>query len=98
VTLTETIMPTMRAKMKVIFIQENFHALGPAGRKCAETLSFCAVSASKYPEDGSDENNTYARFSPQAELKITVANPALWGEFTVGDEFYVDFTSASKPE
>ncbi|KAI93926.1 hypothetical protein T281_13805 [Rhodomicrobium udaipurense JA643] len=88
----------MRAKMKVTFVQQNFYALGPDGKKCGETLSLCAVYASKYPEDGSDENNTYAKFTPQAELKITVANPELWGKFAVGDEFYVDFTSASKPE
>jgi len=85
---------TMRAKLRTTFVQEHFY--GPDGTKSGETLSFYAVARSDgYPNDGSDENNTYAKFSPQADFKITVANPALWGQFAVGDEFYVDFTKAN---
>lgn len=51
-----------------------------------------AVCASKYPEDGSDEDNTYAKFTPGADLSMNIANPALFGSFKVGDTFYVDFT------
>ncbi|MDO8421554.1 MAG: hypothetical protein Q7S99_05280 [Parvibaculum sp.] len=85
-------MTSMRAKLKVGFVQEHFY--GAEGAKSQETLSMHAVSASKYPDDGSDENNTYAKFSPGADLKINIANPALFGGFTVGDEYYVDFTKA----
>lgn len=53
-----------------------------------------AVCASKYPEDGSDEDNTFAKFSPSANLSINIANPDLFGKFNVGDKFYVDFTPA----
>lgn len=60
-----------------------------------ENLSFSAVSKSEpYDEKGSDENNTYASFTPMAELKMTVNNPNLLGKFEVGQEFYVDFTPA----
>jgi len=45
-----------------------------------------------YPEDGSDENNTFAKFTPNAEFRMTVQNSALIGRFQEGDEFYVDFT------
>ena len=52
-----------------------------------------AVSKSEpYSEDGSDENNTYAKFSPSASLRITITNPALIGQFNPGETFYVDFT------
>jgi hypothetical protein len=85
-------MPKMRAKLRVGFVQEHFY--GPDGEKSMETLNMHAVAASKYPEDGSDENNTYAKFSPGANLSINIANPNLFGQFKVGQSLYVDFTEA----
>lgn len=90
-------MSKMRAKMQVGFVQEHFYGQnGEDGKptKSQETLTMHAVSASKYQEDGSDEDNTYAKFSPGANLSINVANPALFGQFKVGQKYYVDFTSA----
>lgn len=77
----------MRAKMRLHHIDRRFPN--------QETLNFHPVSASKYPEDGSDENNTYAKFSPSGQLSLTVANPALLGKFSEGEEFYLDFTKCS---
>jgi hypothetical protein len=48
-----------------------------------------------YPEDGSDENNTFARFTPTASLSMSVTNPALIGEFAVDEEYYLDFSKAN---
>ena len=87
-----TEMIKMRAKMQVCFVEEHF--FGPDKSKSSETLTMHAVAASKYPEDGSDEDNTYAKFSPGADLKINIANPALFGKFAIGQKFYVDFTKA----
>jgi hypothetical protein len=78
-------MAAMRAKMKLNHIDP--------GMGC-ETLFFNPVAASSYPSDGSDENNTYARYSPSGQLVLTVANPALLGKFMVGQEYYLDFTKA----
>lgn len=79
-------MTTMRAKFKVASV-ENF--------KDSERLGFVAVyKDGAYPADGSDEDNTFARWTPQAECTMTVNNPALFGQFSVGDKFYVDFTPA----
>jgi hypothetical protein len=64
----------------------------------SETLNMTAVSRAKYDEEGSDENNTYARFTPSATLAITIANPALRGKFEPGQQFYVDFTPADEAE
>ena len=85
-------MRTMRAKVYVSGVvphkDDNQVTLG-------ETLTFNAVAKSGgYPEDGSDENNTYARWSPNARFEIHVANPALFGKFEAGREYYVDFTPA----
>lgn len=60
-----------------------------------EKLTFHAVAkAGGYPDDGLDEDNTYAKFSPQASCEITVCNPALLGKFKPGKKYYVDFTQA----
>lgn len=85
-------MSKMRAKMQVGFVQE--HNNEPDGAKSYETLSMHAVAASKYPEDGSDEDNTYAKWSPGANLTINIANPALFDKFKIGEKYYVDFTKA----
>lgn len=87
-------MTAMRAKLQVGFVQEHFW--GPDKSKSQETLTMHAVAASKYDPEGNDEDNTYAKFSPGANLQINIANPALWGQFKVGQKFYVDFTEAAE--
>lgn len=80
-------MITMRAKMIVTKV-ENFSS-------DSERLTFKAVSKSDgYPPDGSDENNSYARWTPSAELSMSISNPNLVGKFTENQQFYVDFTEA----
>ena len=90
-------MTTMRAKLQVGFVQEHRYAqqAGSEPQKTMETLQMHAVCAPKYDETGLDEDNTFAKFSPGAQLSINIANPALWGQFKVGDRFYVDFTPAT---
>jgi hypothetical protein len=62
-----------------------------------QNVYFRGVSGTwPYPADGSDENNTYAKFSPMAEARFGIANPNLRDAFAVGDEFYADFTLAKK--
>ena len=85
----------MRAKMRINHISRNDFG----NDMMQEDLHFYAVARSdSYPDDGSDENNTYAKFSPFGELKLTIANPALLGKFNVGEEYYLDFTLAKAVE
>ncbi|RWO20678.1 hypothetical protein [Mesorhizobium sp.] len=84
-------MADMRAKMKVTGVAV-YPTVGPTTQ---EILQFTAVSAKAYPADGSDEDNTYARFSPSGSISLTVANPVLFGKFRLDDTFYVDFTPAA---
>lgn len=84
-------MPKMRAKMRLHHITQMFPG--------QEQLHFHAVARSdRYPEDGSDENNTYAKFSPSGRLELSVANPNLVGGFTLGEEYYLDFTPVPKAD
>ncbi len=79
-------MTTMRAKVTVSSITKMTGA---------ERVVFNAVSkCGGYPDDGSDEDNSFARWSPSASFDITIANPDLFGAFKHGDRFYVDFTPA----
>lgn len=79
----------MRAKMTVQSVREAY-----AG---AEELQFGAVTGDKpFGPQGESEDNTYARYTPQASLSMVVTNPELIGKFKQGDAFYVDFTPAPK--
>lgn len=76
----------MRAKLRI-------GSIIPVQPGVTEVLQFHGVAKSTtYPSDGSDEDNTFAKFSPSVSLQLHLANPALVGTFSVGDTFYVDFT------
>ena len=77
----------MRAKVKVTNVNKY---------EGSENLTFNAVCAKEFGSDGRDENNTYARYTPSAEFKMTINNPALLGKFEIGAEYYVDFHPAPK--
>ena len=82
-------MTKMRAKLRVGSVIANQHE----GVTTSERLVFHGVAKSDgYGDDGIDENNTFARYSPSVLLDMNVANPALFGKFAPGDTFYVDFT------
>lgn len=84
----------MRAKFIINGVKEHF---GDEAQtvKTGETLSMSPVCKSGgYPADGTDEDNTYARWSPSGSLTLFVANPNLWGGYKVGEKMYLDFTPA----
>lgn len=84
-------MTAMRAKVRV----GSVIPYQADGVTTAERVIFHGVSKSGgYPEDGSDEDNTFAKFSPSVMFDMQIANPALIGKYVPGDTFYVDFTPA----
>lgn len=87
-------MTKMRAKVRVGYVKQFTDA---EGKVVQEEVTFFAVGKTPYPEDGSDENNTFAKWSPQAKFEINIANPALFGKYEVGQEHYVDFAPALQP-
>lgn len=81
----------MRAKLRVSYVHRDGTA-DEHGDSRFEQLKFHAVGPSgAYPDGGLDEDNTFARYTPQAELSMTINNPALLGKFEHGQTFYVDF-------
>lgn len=80
-------MTAMRAKLVIDKVTRH--------SETSESLSFRAVGKSEsYPADGSDENNTFAMWTPSASLSMSITNPALIGKFNEGEEYYVDFSLA----
>lgn len=75
----------MRAKMQVQKV-ERF-----AGQ---DNLTLNAVYAPAYDKDGLHEDQTYAKFTPTAEITMSITNPALIGKIEPGKKFYVDFIEA----
>ena len=76
----------MRAKLKINSITQF------QGMEVLEMAAVCKEGG--YPEDGSDEDNTFARWTPTAGLKMSITNPDLLGKFKPGEKFYLDFTKA----
>jgi len=82
-------MPKMRAKVRVTSIEPN---KGQDDTVISERLNFnFPAKNGSYPSDGSDDDQQFAKFSPSGALTLTVANPALIGQFKTGDTFYLDF-------
>ena len=86
-------MTTMRAKVRVSAV---FPLQDGSGSVTSERLQLSGVAKSgAYPADGSDEDNSFAKWSPSVSMDFHIANPALFGKFNVGDTFYVDFSPAA---
>jgi len=78
----------MRAKVQIGSITQ-------LSENC-EVLKFHGVpKPTKYPEDGSDEDNTFALWSPSISLEMTITNPNLIGAYKPGQKMYLDFTPIS---
>lgn len=81
----------MRAKMVIRSIEQYEGG--------TEKLNMSAIGKpSGYDDDGKDEDNTYANFTPMADLSMSINNPDLHGKFKPGQEFYVDFTPVDESD
>lgn len=90
--------PLMRAKVRVSSVTPPSVSVSPGVEMApAQTVVAYPVAKSEaYPADGSDENNTYAKWSPSGKVELTITNPALSNKIAEGDEFYVDFIPVPK--
>jgi len=43
---------------------------------------------------GSEENKTFWKYTPSGQLSMWISNPAVFGQFVVGQEYYLDITPA----
>lgn len=81
----------MRAKLEVRSVKS--YGEPPT----SESVEMWAVTGkAPFGAQGESEDNTFARYTPQASFMASINNPALLGKFKVGQKFYVDFTEASE--
>jgi len=81
-------MALMRAKMSVLSVKNVEPYPGVDNPSMEVQLS--AVGGT-WGDDGKGEDNTYAKYTPQARLEMTINNEDLFGKIKPGQEFYVDF-------
>lgn len=77
----------MRAKFKVDKVERH---------EVSELLTLSAVGANSYPEDGTNEDNDFARWSPFGVLQMSVNNPNLLGVIQEGEKYYLNFEKAEE--
>lgn len=86
----------MKAKFVVVGVEEFKNSDGDVD---SIRVQFSAVGGDKvaggYPNDGTDEDSTFSRWTPSATLDMTIQNPALFDKFKAGQKFYSDFTEAA---
>jgi hypothetical protein len=86
-------MALMRAKMVV---RKVVAQTDTAGNTSHESVTFGGVcKEGGYPPDGSDEDNSFCKWSPYVNLEMHITNPSLFGKLTEGKKFYVDFIEAA---
>lgn len=84
----------MRAKMIVTEVVRTGFQNGTEFQQQDRVKMVAVAKSTAYPADGHDEDNTFAKFSPQGELSLTIVNPELVGKIQPGQKFYLDFTAA----
>ncbi len=78
-----------RAKFKLnSYTVDEHHETGEEKR----TLNMTPV----YDADPESENGQFFAYTPSGSIQLGVTNKAVWGEFEIGDEIYVDFTKVPK--
>lgn len=77
----------VRAKFWVKSVQ-HFHGVGVD--PCAEVK--LAPCYGTYPGGDSEENKSFAKYTPAGEIALTITNPAAIEAFNPGGVFYIDFT------
>lgn len=76
----------MRAKFKITEVEKQ--------SETCEVLKMSAVTEKPFDADGNSEDNSFAKYTPNGSLSITITNPSLLGKFEQGEKYYLDFTKA----
>ena len=82
-------MSNMRAKVRVGSVVQFTNINDEVS---SENITFYGVSKPRYDDDGLDDDNTYAKFSPTLRIDITIQNPNLFGKYEIDQQYYIDFT------
>lgn len=81
----------MRAKFEVVKV-ETFRGKDKETVISEQLKLNAAIAHTKYGENGENEDNDFARWTPSGELVMNITNPNLFGTMKEGDKYYLDFT------
>jgi len=81
-------MSTMIAKFRVTKVESE-----PG--TSTQQVTMMAVTDKPFDVEGNSEDNSFARWTPRGELKMSITNPALVGALQEGKKFYLNFTEAA---
>lgn len=81
---------TLRCKMRVARVTRDIDG---DGNVSSEQVKLQAVFG-----HGDTENAQWSKWTPSANLEITINNPSAYGKLSVDHEFYLDFTPANAKE
>lgn len=87
-------MSTVRAKFYVASITKSAWAPGQEPKSATIVLSPVPFDH-KNPQG---ENSKFWEASPSGKLEMNVTNPAAIEQFTVGQEYYLDFIPVPAPQ
>jgi hypothetical protein len=81
----------VRAKFVVISVTDSEYDNQPA-----KSIHLAGVFDGQIGKDGNqcEENAIFGKYTPAAEIRMVIVNPAAHEEFKVGGFKYVDFTYA----
>ena len=83
---------SVRAKFYVSEVRQSRTNWGSQEGELLTTIKLLPVTGT------SEENKEFFRWSPAGSIDLGTVNPAVVEQFRIGDEFYVDFTSAKASE
>ena len=78
----------MVAKFKVTKIEQ-------AHNSETQQITMMAVTDKPFNPDGESDDNSFAKWTPSGELRMTITNPKLVGVLKEGQKYYLNFTEAA---
>ncbi len=70
------------------------NTLTPKGPEsgCERVALNAVCGGQPFGANGESEDNTFAHWTPDGSLKLSISNPAIEGFFKAGRKYYVDIT------
>jgi len=84
---------TVRAKLQVLEIKHH-HVHAPRKDPTVPESVHVEIRAVPVNSASGKENESWSKWTPSGELKLTITNPPAADFFEIGREYYVDFTPA----
>lgn len=79
--------PVLRAKVRVSSVTQSMDV---NGKPESETVKMSAVYGT-----GETANAAWSKYTPSADISITITNPEAFGKLTKGGFHFLDFTPAN---